>query len=440
MKNIHLKAMLLAAIMPLALLSFTQHATADETCLSPYTTALIKGQEKYLQVWTLGVKGMGDESDKLVTIDVDPEFKTYTKIVNTLSVGGRGEAHHMGFTDDRKYLWAGRLDDNKIFVFDVGTDPSKPKLVNTIVDFDKKTGFVGPHTFYAMPGRILVGALSNAKDHGGETGLAVYSNAGEFLSAHPMPLTNGGDGYGYDIGINPRKNALLTSSFTGWNNYMMDFGKLVKDPEAMKHFGATMVMWNLKSLQPDKVFSVPGAPLEIRWSLKDGDDWAITATALTSQLWLVKKDASGDWVAKDVGPIGDPSKIPLPVDISIASDAKTLWVNTFLDGTTRLFDISNPEKPTQIYDKKIGPQVNMVSQSWDGKRVYFTTSLLANWDKKGADDEQFLKAYDWDGKDLVEKFEVDFYKMKLGRAHHMKFTGGSQTASTAPAETPGSHL
>ena len=82
----------------------------------------------------------------------------------------------MGFTDDRKYIWAGRLDDNKIFVFDVGTDPSKPKLVNTIVDFDKKTGFVGPHTFYALPGRMLVGALSNSKDHGGETGMAVYSN------------------------------------------------------------------------------------------------------------------------------------------------------------------------------------------------------------------------------------------------------------------------
>ena len=35
----------------------------------------------------------------------------------------------------------------------------------------------------------------------------------------------------------------------------------------------------------------------------------------------------------------------------------------------------------------------MVSQTWDGKRVYFTSSLLANWDKKGKDDEQFLKAY-----------------------------------------------
>jgi len=50
-------------------------------------------------------------------------------MIHTLSVGGRGERHHMGFTDDRKYLWAGRLDDNKIFIFDVGSDPSTPKLV-----------------------------------------------------------------------------------------------------------------------------------------------------------------------------------------------------------------------------------------------------------------------------------------------------------------------
>ena len=35
----------------------------------------------------------------------------------------------------------------------------------------------------------------------------------------------------------------------------------------------------------------------------------------------------------------------------------------------------------------------MVSQTWDGKRVYFTSSLLANWDKNGEDDEQFLKAF-----------------------------------------------
>lgn len=410
-------------------------ALADETCNSPYMTGLIKGQEQYLHVWTLGVKGLGDGSDKLVTVDVIPGSKTFGKVIHSISVGGRGEAHHMGFTDDRKCLWAGRLDDNKIFVFDVGTDPGKPRLVNTISNFESKTGFVGPHTFYALPGRMIVQGLSNSKDHGGVTGIAIYNNKGGFVSTHPMPkgvaAIGGGDGYGYDIGINPQKNVMLTSSFTGWTNYMMDMGTLIKDANAMKNFGNTMVLWDLKSMKPTKVFDVPGSPLEIRWSLAEGDNWAITATALTSKLWLVKQDASGQWQAKDVATIGDPSKIPLPVDISISADGKGLWVNTFMDGKTRYFDLSNPEAPKQTYEKVTGKQVNMVSQSWDGKRVYITSSLLANWDKKGADNEQFLRGFDWDGKELKPVFEIDFNKLELGRAHHMKFT--ARTNATASA-------
>jgi selenium-binding protein 1 len=62
----------------------------------------------------------------------------------------------------------------------------------------------------------------------------------------------------------------------------------------------------------------------------------------------------------------------------------------------------------------------MISQSWDGKRVYVTSSLLANWDKKGADNEQFLRGFKWDGKELTPAFQVDFLEQKLGRAHHMK--------------------
>jgi selenium-binding protein 1 len=274
---------------------------------------------------------------------------------------------------------------------------------------------------------MLIQGLSNAKDHGGATGMAVYNNQGRFVAAHPMPVGGaaggGGDGYGYDLAINPGKNALLTSSFTGWTNYMMDMGKLIADANAMKNFGNTMTMWDLKAMKPQKVFAVPGAPLEVRWSLAGGDNWAITATALTSKLWLVKQDAQGQWQAKDVATIGDPSKIPLPVDISIRADGKGLWVNTFMDGTTRYFDLTNPEAPKQTYTKVTGKQVNMVSQSWDGKRVYITSSLLANWDKKGADNEQVLRGYGWDGKELKQAFEVDFNALKLGRAHHMKFSG-----------------
>jgi selenium-binding protein 1 len=400
-------------------------ALADETCNSPYLSNLIKGQEDYLYVWTLGVKGMGDGSDKLVTLDVNPASKKFGQVVAQVSVGARGEAHHAGFTDDRRFLWAGGLDDSKIYVFDVATDPAQPKLVKTITDFAARSGFVGPHTYYALPGRMLIGALSNAKDRSGTTGMATYSNKGDFISKVDMPTTKGGDGYGYDIAINPARNTILTSSFTGWNNYMMDLGKLMKDKGAMKNFGATMVVWNLKTMQPEKVLPVAGAPLEIRWSLHEGDDWAVTASALTSTLWLVKKDAKGEWQAKSVGNIGDPAKIPLPVDMSITADGKGLWVNTFMDGTTRYFDMSNPEKPKQTYSKHTGSQVNMVSQSWDGKRLYISTSLLTAWDKKGADDEQFVKLFAWDGKELKETWKIDFYGQKLGRPHHMKFGANS---------------
>lgn len=420
-------------VLALCCAMFSRGAIADETCNSPYMSRLIKGQEHYLHVWTLGVYGMGDGSDKLVTVDVRPGSKNYGKVIHSLSVGGRGEAHHMGFTDDRKHLWAGRLDDNMIFVFDVGSNPARPKLVKTITNFAKQTGYVGPHTFYALPGRMIVQGLSNTQDHGGRTGFAIYNNKGEIVSTHDMPrdmkAIGGGDGYAYDVAINPQKNAMLTSSFTGWNNYMMDFGKLLQDPVAMKNFGNTMVLWDVKGFVPKKVFDVPGAPLEIRWSLHGNDNWAITATALTSKLWLVKQDANGQWQAKDVGPIGDPAQVPLPVDISITADGKGLWVNTFMDGKTRYFDISNPEVPKQVYERVVGKQANMVSQSWDGQRVYVTSSLIANWDKKGEHNDQYLRAFNWDGKQLTPTFELDFTKLKLGRAHHMRFSAKTNKAA-----------
>src|SRR5438552_18976228 len=148
-----------------------------------------------------------------------------------------------------------------------------------------------------MPGGMLVQAPSNAKRKGGRTGMALYNNAGGFVASYPTPTDGGGDGYGYDLAVNPRKNVLLTSSFTGYDNYMRPLGDVVNDPEAMKRFGNTMVVWDLKAMKPTRVLSVPGAPLEIRWSLKPGDDWAITAAALTSKLWLAKQDKR-QWQAK----------------------------------------------------------------------------------------------------------------------------------------------
>ena len=382
-------------------------------------------------MWTLGVEGLGDGSDKLVTVDVRPGSKTFGRVVHTVSVGGRHEAHHGGLSDDRRHFWVSGLDTSKIFIFDIGSNPARPQLVKTINDFVKASGgVVGPHTIYALPGRLLISGLSNDKDHGGRTALVEYTNEGDHVATHWMPTAEDprgatiekvADGYCYDVRVLPRKNVILTSSFTGWSNYMMDFGQMLQDAEAMKRFGQTVTLWNLHTRQPRKVFHVPGAPLEIRWALRPEHNYAFVSTALTSKLWLVFEDERGNWRTQEIADIGDPSKIPLPVDISLSADDSTLFVDSFMDGTVRVFDVSDPLHPKQTYEKVIGKQVNMVSQSWDGKRVYFTSSLLANWDKKGEHDEQFLKGFDWDGDQLSHRFSIDFTEAKLGRAHIMRF-------------------
>ena len=431
------------------LLSINPIATADETCMSPYMAKIV-GQEDFVYVWTLGMEGLGDEQDKLVTVDVNPQSENYGKVINLLSVGGRNEAHHSGLTDDRRYLWASGLDTNKIFIIDIHTDPAKPRLYKTISNFVAQSGgVVGPHTSYAMPGRMLITGLSNDKDHGGRTGMVEYTNDGEYIATYWMPTdadlqgaVKGGDfadGYGYDVRVLPRRNVMVTSSFTGWNNYMMDLGQMMADPEAMQRFGNTVVIWDLHKRRPKKILDVPGAPLEVRCAWGSQNNYCFTTTALTSKIWLIYEDDSGDWQAKPVADIGVAEQIPLPVDISIAADDSLLWVDTWNDGLTRVFDISDPHNAKEVFTEKIGDQINMLSQSWDGKRVYFTSSLLSNWDKQQGEegDLQYFKSYTWDGEKLTMQFSIDFIAAGLGMPHQMRFGSYALYAKNRPAGEDG---
>lgn len=429
---------------------FAGAAMADETCLSPYMAKIV-GQEDFVYIWTLGIEGLGDGQDKLVTVDVNADSPTYGKVVHSLSVGGRNEAHHSGLTDDRRYLWASGLDTSKVFIFDIHTDPAKPKLHKQISDFVSKSGgVVGPHTHYALPGRMMLTGLSNNQDHGGRTGMVEYTNGGDYITTHWMPTDdnlqgatksgNFADGYGYDIRALPRRNVMISSSFTGWNNYMMNLGQMMADAEAMKRFGNTVIVWDLHARAPKKIFDVPGAPLEVRCAWGSQSNYCFTSTALTSEIWLIYEDDSQQWHVKKVADIGDASLIPLPVDISIAADDSFLWVNTWNDGMTHLYDISDPHNPKQVMEQKIGEQVNMVSQSWDGERVYYTSSLLANWDKtesKIPGDLQYFKLYSFDGKKLTHTLTIDFIAENLGAPHQMRFGAYSLYGMQRPATAVG---
>jgi selenium-binding protein 1 len=51
-------------------------AAADETCQSPFLPK-VTGQEDYIYVWTLGIKGVADGNDSMVTVDANPASANY---------------------------------------------------------------------------------------------------------------------------------------------------------------------------------------------------------------------------------------------------------------------------------------------------------------------------------------------------------------------------
>jgi selenium-binding protein 1 len=240
--------------------------------------------------------------------------------------------------------------------------------------------------------------LSNAKDKTGRTALVEYSNEGQYIATHWMPTKDAScnvtgaefaDGYCYDARVLPRKNVLLTTSFTGWNNYMRTFGDLAKDANAMKSSARPWSSGTFTRDNPGRSFSVPGAPLEIRWAWGATHNYAFTASALGSRLLALLR-------GHQRGMEGEGCR-----HHRRRAAASCLWTSASARTTTRcswiasatasavFMNVSNPHQPRMICEKQIGRQLNMVSQSWDGKRLYFSSSLLARWDKSGDDNEQF---------------------------------------------------
>src|SRR5205085_1948881 len=183
-----------------------------ETCLSPFVKRLDR-PEKYLYVFC--VDADAKDNDFLAVIDVQPESASYGKIIHQLDLGSSGnETHHFGFTDDRTHIWGCSLFSSRIFVINVADDPAKPRLVKAF-DSSKETGLTGPHSPYALPGRMLISYLGG-KDGGLPAGLAEFTNDGSLIRTLPMPK---GAPYGYDVAINRDRNRMVTSSFTPPDNY-----------------------------------------------------------------------------------------------------------------------------------------------------------------------------------------------------------------------------
>src|SRR5438093_646930 len=140
----------------------TPRGPADE---SVFVRGLPAGKhESVLYVWTSDADQK--DPDFLSVLDADPASPSYGKVIATAPTGSpANEAHHFGYSANADRIFAGGLFSNRLFIYDVATDPKHPKLVKTVPDLAASTGFSGPHTFYAVPGGVMI-AMLGSKEFG----------------------------------------------------------------------------------------------------------------------------------------------------------------------------------------------------------------------------------------------------------------------------------
>ncbi len=337
-------------------------AVFAETCLSPYVKGL-RQPEKVMYLWTLPAK---DGPDYLSVIDVNLASPTYGKVLKKVEVGSAGnEAHHMGFTDDRTKIWAASLNTSRFFIFDVAADAMNPRLVRTIDDVPRLTGLSGPHTPYAIPGRMLV-SMASGPDGTGPGGLAEFTNDGEFVGSHKAP------NHPYETVVKPEFNRMVTSSWVSQKTFMTSLDKW--DP---KDFSSTLLVWDLKARTIVQELKGDPIPLAARWMLKPNATYGYNISNGGDSLWMFRMQPDGRFTYRKVASTG---KGCLPGDLRQSPDDRFLYVSCLGASEVQAWDIGAPEKP-KLHDPVGGiVQANMMHVTYDGRRLYVTNSAISSID------------------------------------------------------------
>ncbi|MCC6418322.1 MAG: selenium-binding protein [Gemmataceae bacterium] len=388
-----------------ALLCLDTCPPADaETCLSPFVKRLDR-PEKYLYVYC--VDADAKDNDFLLVVATDRKSKQFGKAIHKLDLGSKGnETHHFGFTDDRTHIWGLTLFSNRAFLIDVATDPARPRLKKVFENFGAEAGLSSPHTAYALPGRMLISFLSS-KDGGLPTGLAEFTTAGKFVRKLALPKDAP---YGYDVAVKPDRNRMVTSSFTYFNNYRNPLAKM-----DMTKFGKELLVWDFRNRKVLQKLTTGAAPLECRWSLKEGADHGFTNCALDNSIWVWQGQSDGKYTTRKLCDTGK-----LPVDLRQSPDDRFLYVSCFFSDEIQQWDVSDLKKVRLNSTLKNLAQPNMMHVTGDGQRMYITNSLLSTIDRPA----RFwikLAAVGSDGMKLVPDFDVDLNNFPTGpaRGHDM---------------------
>jgi selenium-binding protein 1 len=453
---------------------------ADPTFYPSPKLAARGPRETLAYVAALNANG-SKQPDALTVVDVDPQSKTYGQIISRLDMPNPGdELHHFGWNAcssalcphsahphvERRYLVVPGLRSSRIHIIDTKPDPRHPKIVKVIEpqELAEKTGYSRPHTVHCGPDGIYVSALGapSGEGPGGIFALDHYT----FEPLGQWEVHRGPQQFAYDFAWHLGHDIAITSE---WGTPAMVEDGVIPEALLQGKYGHSIHVWDRPKRRHSQVLDL-GAEQQMVLELRPAHDptktygfvgVVISLKDLSSSIWLWHK-SNGAWAIQKVIEIpaepADPAQLPeilkgfkavapLLSDINLSVDDRYLYASCWGTGEFLQYDVSDPFHPKQVTSVHTGGIVRraahpsqpkkplnggpqMVEVSRDGRRIYFTNSLYASWDRQfypGGIDGWMVKL-DLDSHGVM-KLDPNFF-VEFGdlRSHQVRLEGGDASS------------
>jgi selenium-binding protein 1 len=422
----------------------------------------------------------GSSPDALVTVDVDPQSKTYRQAVNTLSMPNTGdELHHFGWNAcssalcpyaphphiERRYLLVPGLRSSRIYVIDTKPDPRAPKIVKTIeaLEIASRAGYSRPHTFHCGPDGIYVSALGNPE--GEAPGGIFVLDHDTFAVKGRWELDRGPQQLAYDFWWHLGYDTLISSE---WGTPKMVENGVNGEILLAGGYGHQLHIWDLPKRRHRQTIDL-GKEQQMVLELRPAHDptkaygfvGVVTSLAdLSASIWVWHLDGK-QWKAEKVIQIpaepAPPDKLPdilkpfgavppLVTDLNLSLDDRWLYVSAWGTGEIKRYDVSDPFKPKETGSVRLGGIVEraahaksgplsggpqMVEVSRDGRRVYLTNSLYGSWDAQFYPEgiKSWLVKLDA-AEDGSLRADPEFFEEFEQRTHQVHLEGGDASSDS----------
>ena len=285
----------------------------------------------------------GGAADAIGVIDLDPDSKSYGRLVGQTDMPREGdELHHFGWNAcssclcpyaphphmERRYLIVPGITSSRIHILDTKSAPRQPKIVRVIEpeEVAQRSGYAAPHTVHCGPEGVYVSALG-APDGDGPDGTFMIDPE-TFDIRGPWEIDRGPQHLAYDVWWHLGQDTMITSTW-GTPNMVKDG----VDPELLLSgkYGHKLHVWDLRRRRHVQELDL-GAEQQMALALRPAHDptraygfvgVVLSLKDLSSSIWLWYREphtersngANGAWAIKKVIDIpaqpADPEQLPL---------------------------------------------------------------------------------------------------------------------------------